>query len=114
MVLPFALLSLGGQLLLIAANEVPRFDVRPSCRAGANSAISMAKDANTCVKNETAAHDQLAKGWATFAPADRVRCADMTRLGGPPSYVELLTCLEIARDVAKIHKEDTAAGKMKP
>jgi hypothetical protein len=110
----FAILSLSGQLVLTVADEVPRFDVRPSCRAGANSAISLAKDADTCVKNETAARDQLAKVWANFAPADRVRCADMTRLGGPPSYVELLTCLEIARDITKIHKEDAAAGKMKP
>jgi hypothetical protein len=114
MLLPFAILSLGGQLLLVAADEAPRFDVRPSCRGGANSAVSLAKDVEGCVKNETAARDQLAKGWSQFARGDRVRCAEMTRMGGPPSYVELLTCLEIARDVTSIRKDDMNPSKVKP
>jgi hypothetical protein len=114
MFFPLAILSISVPLIVTVADEIPRFDVQPSCRGGLNSAISIAKDTGACVKNETAARDQLAKVWATFARADRVRCADMTRLGGPPSYVELLTCLEIARDIAKIHKEDAAAGKMNP
>jgi hypothetical protein len=32
----------------------------------------------------------------------------MVNTGGPPSYVELLACLEIMRDVREIHKNEAA------
>jgi hypothetical protein len=31
---------------------------------------------------------------------------EKTRMGGPPSYIEVQTCLEIARDVCKPPKDD--------
>jgi len=110
MVLPFAALSLGAQLLVAAADRVPEFDVKPSCRAGALSGASLSRDTDACLRGEQAARDQVAKEWAEFASADRSRCTDLTNTGGPPSYGELLTCLEMARDAKKIQQENTGSA----
>lgn len=50
-----------------------------------------------CVEDEVAARDELQPHWIQSSAAD-VR---ETGLDGSPSYVELLTCLEKARDVRK-------------
>jgi hypothetical protein len=110
MLLPFAALSLGVQLFVAAADRVPDFDVRPSCRGGALSGASLRQDIDACVSGEHAARDQVANEWAQFAPVDKVRCVEMTNTGGPPSYVELLTCLEMARDAKKIQQENTGSA----
>ncbi|MBV8792197.1 MAG: hypothetical protein JO237_09105, partial [Pseudolabrys sp.] len=36
-------------------------------------------------------------GWSKFAAGDRASCQRMVSMGGQPSYVELLTCLELAQ-----------------
>jgi hypothetical protein len=106
---------LGAALLLAAAfaasalasEQVPQFDARPGCRAGADSGIVTKPDIDGCVRSELAARDQIAQQWSGFARADRTRCVDKTFMGGPPSYIEVLTCLEIARDVRKLPKQET-------
>jgi hypothetical protein len=50
----------------------------------------------SCVQDEQQALDQLQTQWSQFASSDRVMCTDETTEGDgvPPSYVELLTCLQ--------------------
>jgi hypothetical protein len=38
-----------------------------------------------------------------FVGADKRSCMETTQIGGFASYVELLTCLEMARDVGSEH-----------
>lgn len=104
--LVFALLS--ASVVAAAADTVPELDIRPGCRAAAESASSIKRDFDACVKSEEAARDKLKAGWNDFPAADRTRCIGMTRMGGPPSYVEVLTCVEMARDARQIRQNAPA------
>src|SRR6266540_2055713 len=106
MVFPLAAVTLGAQLLVAVADRVPQFNVEPSCRAAAESGATVRKDASSCLKDEREARDQLSRQWSSFPAGDRTRCAQLTQTGGPPSYVEVLTCLEMARDARNLPKKD--------
>jgi hypothetical protein len=54
----------------------------------------------TCMNDEKAAHEKLMSRWAQFASADKDNCEATTRAAGP-SYMALLTCLEIAEKVER-------------
>lgn len=103
-------LALGISLMVSVSDHVPTFDVGPSCRGGATSGAAMRNDVQGCITEEHEARDKLRGQWADFPAADRVRCSNMTNTGGPPSYVELITCLELARDARKIPETE----KLKP
>ena len=80
-----------------AAQRVPVLDITPSCRHASERAAPIGSVEN-CLKLEQEARDRLIKQWATYAPADKSHCMELSTLGGEPTYTELLTCLEIARD----------------
>ena len=44
----------------------------------------------------------VAQEWPQFAMPDKTYCTRTTESGGSSSYVELLTCLELARDAKKL------------
>ena len=99
-------ISLGAQTVLALADSPPKLNVAPSCDAAARGAIVAGRDREACMGDERAAQDILTKGWDKFAPADKTQCVGMTTNGGPPSYVELLSCLEIMRDARNIRNAD--------
>jgi hypothetical protein len=88
------------------AQQAPRFDARPGCQAGARSGVTVNPDVEACLRTEMRARDEMTAQWGGFAAADKQRCVAKTNLGGPPSYVEVLTCLELARDVRNMPKDD--------
>ena len=53
----------------------------------------------TCVNDETRARSQLERQWPQLPTSAKGRCTQEANLGGSPSYVELLTCLQIAKEV---------------
>jgi hypothetical protein len=110
MVSSLASIALGFSLLISVADSVPNFDVGPSCRGGAASGAAMRKDVQGCINEEHEARDKLRGEWSGFPAADRARCSSMTNTGGPPSYIELVTCLELARDARKIPDEEKLKG----
>jgi len=91
--------TLAGVTAAYAA-EVPTLDVSRTCRPIA--AEDGALDTDRCLKSEREARGQLAREWSDFPAADRTLCTQMATMGGLPSYVELITCLEMKRDVAKL------------
>jgi hypothetical protein len=98
-------LAIGTQLIIAVANGVPNFNVEPSCKVAGNTGGDLRRDA--CLRTEREARDQLGKEWNGFLAADRTRCVETSTMGGASrSYVELLTCLEIARDVRKLPKDN--------
>jgi hypothetical protein len=108
-VLPAILVS----ATVLVADQVPRLDVTPSCRASANGILGVKQDIDSCMQSENAARDQLAQQWSTFAAADRQSCTTLTTLGGTGgTYTELITCLEMKRDAAKLPKEGGTAGQL--
>jgi hypothetical protein len=91
---PMLLLSMLVGLQLIAADNVPTLDVGPGCRATVGIADV---SPSSCFSDEKAAHNQLLKEWSQFSAADKTLCVGEAT-GFEPSYVELLTCLELMRD----------------
>src|SRR5882672_8134193 len=89
---------------LVAADQVQNLDVRPGCQATDIADMSQ----QTCLEDERAARDDLMKDWGLPAPS-KAMCTDQSK-NYHPSYVELLTCLEIARD-AKIPYETGQGGQ---
>jgi hypothetical protein len=101
-------IALSAAMVLGAASAakavgLPSIDIEKMCRA---SEVALFGDNNitldTCLGDEQAAHEQLVKGWATFAAADKVHCVLPAEY--LPSYVEWLTCLEMETDFRKIRK----------
>jgi hypothetical protein len=89
-----------------AAGGPPELDVRPSCRAADRVSLAAGADKprsdwQACLDDEHTAKVTLLKAWPQFSPVARTQCVGMNRTGGPPSYVELLTCLEVMRDARK-------------
>ena len=94
---PLALLL---PLVLAVADEVPRFNVEPSCKGGLDSP-GLNERYGRCIAEENGARQKLEGSWSSYPAADRAQCSDTARMGAP-SYVELLTCLEMQRDARKL------------
>ena len=65
---------------------VPHYDMSKSCRGIVR---------NGCLKEEQDAAVELEQRWHTFSAADRSACMPQATGGVEPSYVELLTCVEM-------------------
>jgi len=63
-----------------------------------------------CVQSEQATRDQLKKEWSTFTASDKNHCVALAKTGGEASYTELITCMEMARDVRKLHEDQQKKG----
>ena len=100
----FAPLALGAQLLLVA-DRPPTLNVEPSCRAAERSGLD--RTTEVCMRGENDAKATLTDKWGQFSAVQHGRCTTLVTMGGPPSYVELLTCLEMAQQADKIPDTDT-------
>ena len=92
--LPIAILATLSPIPV--SDTVPTFDIVKECRHEGGSAANVER----CSQDETAARAQLTTEWPQFAGTDQKTCMVTTTTGGFASYVELLTCLEMARDAA--------------
>ena len=101
-----AVVLLGSQIVM-AAGPVLKFDIGPSCRA-ADATGAIGRSAAACERDEQTARATLEQEWSQFSRAQRLTCVRLSTLGGSPSYVELLTCLEMAKGA----KELPAGTKM--
>lgn len=89
---------LGSAAVAHAADAPPRLDVTTSCEAAARSALSLGRERESCLADERAAKDDLEHNWSKYGAADKVRCVGNVGSGGPASYVELLSCLDVMKD----------------
>jgi hypothetical protein len=104
MMIPFTAITLGAALMVPVADRVPTFDTRPTC-ADAAKEISVTRTVELCQRSEQQARDELASQWGKFPAGDRQTCVATTRIGGFPSYVQVLVCLELARDARTMKVE---------
>ena len=81
------------------AAEVPTLDVSRTCKP---LAPDVGIDMDRCLRTERQTRDQLAKEWSGYPAADRSLCTATATMAGMPSYVALITCLEMRRDAAKL------------
>jgi hypothetical protein len=117
MILPKAF-ALGAQFLMtVAAGDgVPNLNVEQVCDGIAKQGgvtfhdPSVAVEKKKCIESEQEVRAVLAKQWSKFAPEDRTHCVNESVMGGESSYTELLTCLEMARDVRAYGAQQGAAS----
>jgi hypothetical protein len=107
--------SLGGALLLWlpqladAQQRVPVYDVSATCRYDADIANGPESE-QTCLRLEREARTNLEAQWANFAADDRAECSAESSAGGSPSYVDLLTCLQMSRDARALERQRKASA----
>ena len=113
MILPPALI-LGAHLIMPVADSVPTLNVEQVCQGIAQQGgvsfhdTDIAEEKKNCLDSEQATRDELVKQWSSFSPADKTACTNESKMGGESSYTELLTCLEMARDVRNMRNEANA------
>jgi hypothetical protein len=115
MIIRASMVMLASHLAVMRiADDVPDFNIQRECRVDSASAydLNAGLDATIkrCVRDEQAAKGQLEKNWSSFAAADRAMCTGMTvgekgdDSSTPPSYVELMTCLNDQQYARKLPK----------
>jgi hypothetical protein len=102
----FAGIMFGLAVVPAAADDPPMLNMGPTCDAAGAGAIAAGRDKQACMKEETEARDLLTKNWSQYRPGDRTQCVGMVSNGGPPSYVELISCLETMKGAAAISKTE--------
>ena len=104
MLVPVSTMILASQLVIAVADDVPKFDIGRGCKVDSAAAFDpnagMSGTIKRCVNDEQQAKDQLQTQWSGLASSDRGICTRETvgeksdDNSTPPSYVELLTCLQ--------------------
>jgi hypothetical protein len=79
----------------LAAEEVPQFDIEATCRAAQPLGPEDTDPFSGCMSDEKTAEDDLHRQWSSFNPDSRATCVRETGIGGYPSYVEVLTCMQM-------------------
>jgi hypothetical protein len=112
-----AMAAIVPSTLSARSDEIPTLDVRPVCRGiatqSADPGVGQGAQAETfqqCVESERAVRDELKKAWATFSAADKRHCVELAKTGGESSNTELITCLEMARDVRVLRTAAAASS----
>jgi hypothetical protein len=101
-----AVVCLSG--LSARSDDIPTLDVNPVCRGiamqGELEAGLQQTSFQQCVQSEQSVREEVKKEWSTFSTADKTHCVALAKTGGESSYTELITCMEMARDVRKLHE----------
>jgi hypothetical protein len=77
------------------ADTAPKFDIARVCQSEGGSN----EEQKSCADDETQARETLQTEWIQFTPSAKKQCYEEANIDSNPSYVELLTCLEMERDV---------------
>ena len=99
MPISISMIVLGSQLLVPVADGVPKFDIARSCKldVAATAGLSVDQSIKSCINDEQKARRQLGSQWSKFPPSSRASCTSQESIGGTPSYVSLLTCLQLGQ-----------------
>jgi hypothetical protein len=86
-----------GSLAIAVADRVPTFDITRSCKLdlAATAGLSVDQSLKNCLGDERGARLQLVTQWSKFSASSRAQCIPLENVGGTPSYVSLLTCLQM-------------------
>ena len=80
----------------VGAQEIPRFSIEKICASAQVLTPDDKTPVETRLTDERAAERQLHESWAKSNPQHRQTCAAETQIGGSPSYVDVLTCLQMS------------------
>ena len=87
----------GTHLVVAVADGVPAFDISRSCKldTAATTGLSVDQSSKNCVNDESRAQRRLLSQWSKFSASSKAECIPLEGIGGDPSYVSLLTCLQM-------------------
>jgi hypothetical protein len=109
---------LTSSYIVLAADKIPELNIEPTCRAAATTNVRAVANANqdtsACKRDENDARGKVEQEWSGFSADDRSHCVRLSTLGGSPSYVELLTCLELSKQARALPSDIHPAGSSKP
>jgi|HubBroStandDraft_5_1064220.scaffolds.fasta_scaffold1283631_1 hypothetical protein len=108
--LPLGALLLSSNLLIAVADHVPKIDLGKTCRIAASVIGAPTKnDIDVCIADEQDAHNQIVKDWGQFPAIAKDRCirASTEYL---PSYVEMITCLQMTKDAKDLSEDKNLSG----
>jgi len=97
MLISVSMMVLSSQLVVAVADQLPRFDIARSCKLddAAMAGVSVDQPLKRCIGDEEQAQRQLGSLWPTFSTSSKETCGTVESVGGTPSYVSLLTCLQM-------------------
>jgi hypothetical protein len=111
MLISFSTLVLASHLIVTVADDVPNFNIERGCKIDSASAFDpnagLSATIKRCADDEQEAKNQLQTVWSQSASSDKKLCLGQTTddASTPPSYVELLTCLQGQQLVRKLPKD---------
>jgi hypothetical protein len=111
MLMYIPMIVLASHLVVAISDRPPTFDIARGCKVDSASAFDLNAGMNAtikrCMDDEQRAKDQLETQWSGFVNDDRVMCTSETvgdTADTPPSYVELLICVQDAQLARKLPK----------
>jgi hypothetical protein len=102
------------QATTAVADEPPKLDVATPCNAAAQFALLAGRDKDACVNDERTAETTLTENWSKYSADDKNQCVGTVKTGGPSSYVELLSCIEVLQDAKQIREGDPLMRSDRP
>lgn len=112
--------AIGPSVALARTDDIPNLDVRPVCRGIASQSADpgiggQGETFQRCVESEKEVREQIKKRWSDFSAGDKRHCVELAKTGGESSNTELLTCLEMSRDVRNLRSAAASeSGKPAP
>ena len=109
-----AMVMIMPATLSARSDDIPTLDVNPICRGIARQSeleVGLQQtNFEQCVQSEQAVREQLKNEWSSFSTADKTHCVALAKTGGESSYTELITCMEMARDVREIRSAEASSS----
>jgi hypothetical protein len=99
MPISISMIVVSSQLVVAVADRIPTFDISRSCRLdlAATAGLTVDQTSKTCIGDETRARQRLARHWSKYSASSKAQCIPQESIGGTPSYVSLMTCLEMGQ-----------------
>ena len=103
MAVALALGALGVSVSAARSDQYPTLNTAPLCHGITNQSDLQegfrSVSFDQCMQAEQTDRETMIKEWSTFLADERRHCVAEATMGGESSYTDLLTCLEMARDV---------------
>jgi hypothetical protein len=113
-------LLMGSVLVLLAASvparadDVPQLNIDPVCRGISKQSAGPGEKGlpdlgfSQCMQSEQAMRQKLVGEWSTFSASEKSNCVGEETSVPLPSYTDLVTCLEMARDARQLNAPNQA------
>ena len=92
------------------SDDVPDLNVEAVCRGIAQQPAGPGEKGGPdlafrqCVSSEQATKQKLTGEWSTFIEPEKTSCVGEEKSSTLPSYTDLISCLEMARDARQLNR----------